>query len=92
MKSRAELGFLMALEDASGKAEQIGFYETVLGDAAHIFERLERFRAVTADDVLARLAARVRSQPAHADRSVAREAQGQGEAQGRSAREENGAA
>jgi zinc protease len=52
VKSRAELGFLMALENASGKAEQIGFYETVLGDAAHIFERLERFRAVTADDVL----------------------------------------
>src|SRR6185503_6570504 len=27
VKNRAELGFLMALENASGKAEQIGFYE-----------------------------------------------------------------
>jgi zinc protease len=58
VKSRAELGFLMAMETAAGKAEQIGFYETVLGDAGQIFERLARFRAVTADDVL-RVARRV---------------------------------
>ena len=58
VKSRAELGFLLALETASGKAEQIGFYETVLGDAGQIFERLAHFRAVTADDVL-RVARRV---------------------------------
>jgi zinc protease len=51
VKNRAELGFLMALEGAAGKAEQIGFYETVLGDAAQIFPRLAQFRAVTADDV-----------------------------------------
>jgi zinc protease len=58
VKSRAELGFLMAMETAAGKAEQIGFYETVLGDAGQIFERLALFRAVTADDVL-RVARRV---------------------------------
>lgn len=58
VKSRAELGFLMALESAAGKAEQIGFYETVLGDAAQVFPRLEQFRAVTADDVM-RVARRV---------------------------------
>jgi zinc protease len=58
VKSRAELGFLMALESAAGKAEQIGFYETVLGDAGQIFPRLAQFRAVTADDVL-RVARRV---------------------------------
>jgi zinc protease len=58
VKSRAELGFLMALENASGKAEQIGFYEAVLGDAGQIFARLARFRAVTADDVM-RVARRV---------------------------------
>jgi zinc protease len=52
VKARAELGFLMALENAGGKAEQIGFYETVLGDAGLIFERLDRFRAVSAEDVL----------------------------------------
>jgi len=58
VKNRAELSFLMALESASGKAEQIGFYDTVLGDAGQIFPRLQQFRAVTADDVL-RVARRV---------------------------------
>jgi zinc protease len=51
VKARAELSFLMALESAAGKAEQIGFYEAVLGDAGRIFPRLQDFRAVTADDV-----------------------------------------
>ena len=52
VKNRAELSFLMAMETSAGKAEQIGFYETVLGDAGKLMQRLEDFRAVTADDVL----------------------------------------
>jgi zinc protease len=52
VKNRAELAFLMAMETSAGKAEQIGFYETVLGDAGKLMQRLEDFRAVTADDVL----------------------------------------
>jgi len=51
VKNRAELSFLMALESAAGKAEQIGFYDAVLGDASQIFPRLEQFHAVTAQDV-----------------------------------------
>jgi zinc protease len=51
-KNRIELGFLHGMETASGKAETIGFYETVLGDPSLIFERLEQSRHVTADDVL----------------------------------------
>ncbi|MDH5674106.1 MAG: insulinase family protein [Myxococcales bacterium] len=51
VKSRAELGFLMAMETASGKAEQLGFYETVLGDAALLFTRLEQYRRVSTADV-----------------------------------------
>lgn len=51
VKSRAELGFLLGLETAAGRAEQIGFYETVMGDAGLLFQRLARFREVTADDV-----------------------------------------
>jgi zinc protease len=58
VKTRAELGFLMAMETSAGKAEQIGFYETVLGDAGKLLQRLEEFRAVSADDVL-RVAQRV---------------------------------
>ena len=33
-KNKLELGFLHGMETVSGKAEQVGFYETVLGDAA----------------------------------------------------------
>ncbi len=50
-KNRLELGFLQGMETASGKAEQIGFYETVLGDPARVFGRLEEVRRVTAADV-----------------------------------------
>jgi len=58
VKSRSELGFLLALETAGGKAEQVGFYEVVIGDGARVFSRLDEFRAVTADDVM-RVARRV---------------------------------
>jgi zinc protease len=54
-KNRLELGFLHGMESVSGKAEQLGFYETVLGDAARLFDQLEAYRGVSADDV-ARLA------------------------------------
>jgi zinc protease len=50
-KSRLELAFLQGMETVSGKAEQIGFYETVLGDPGAAFVRLEAYRAVTVDDV-----------------------------------------
>lgn len=52
-KNRLELGFLHGMETASGKAEQIGFYETVLGDAGRIFEQLDAYRRVTTDAVVA---------------------------------------
>ncbi|MFI5297946.1 MAG: M16 family metallopeptidase [Polyangiales bacterium] len=51
-KSRLELGFLQGLETVSGKAEQIGFYKTTLGDPGKAFERLEAYRGVSADDVV----------------------------------------
>jgi zinc protease len=50
-KARLELGLLQSLETASGKAEQIGFYDTVLGDPAAAFRRLEAYRRVTAGEV-----------------------------------------
>ncbi len=50
-KARLELGGLQSLDTASGKAEQIGFYDTVLGDPAGAFRRLEAYRRVTAGDV-----------------------------------------
>ncbi len=50
-KARLELGLLQSLETASGKAEQIGFYDTVLGDPAAAFRRLETYRRVTAGEI-----------------------------------------
>jgi zinc protease len=50
-KARLELGLLQSLETTSGKAEQIGFYDTVLGDPTAAFRRLEAYRRVTAGEV-----------------------------------------
>lgn len=50
-KARLELSLLQSLETAAGKAEQIGFYDTVLGDPTAAFRRLERYRRVTAGEI-----------------------------------------
>ena len=52
VKARLELGTLQGLEAVAGKAEQIGFYETVLGDPAALFDKLAAYRRVTVGDVL----------------------------------------
>ena len=44
------------METAAGKAEQIGFYATVLGDPTGSFNRLEAYRRATPSDL--RIAAR----------------------------------
>ncbi len=51
-KARLELGTLQGLETVSGKAEQIGFYETVLGDPAALFDKLAAYRRVSVGDLL----------------------------------------
>jgi zinc protease len=50
-KARLELGLVQSLETTSGKAEQIGFYDTVLGDPTAAFRRLEAYRRVTAGEI-----------------------------------------
>jgi len=50
-QARLELSLLQSLETTSGKAEQIGFYATVLGDPGGAFRRLEDYRRVTAEDL-----------------------------------------
>jgi zinc protease len=50
-KARLELGSLQQLETASGKAEQIGFFEVVLGEPAHPFRRVDSFRRATVADL-----------------------------------------
>ena len=49
--NQLELSFLHSMETAGGKAEQVGFYETVANDGAAVFERLAAYREVTANDV-----------------------------------------
>jgi zinc protease len=46
-KARLELGLLQSLDTAAGKAEQIGFCDTVLGDPSAAFRKLEAYRRVT---------------------------------------------
>ncbi len=55
-KSRIELSLLRSMETAAGKAEQIGFYATVLGDPTGSFSRLEAYRRAKPSDL--RIAAR----------------------------------
>ena len=52
-KNRLELGFLHGMETAGGKAELLGFHDTVTGDARTVFQRLDEYRAVSAEDVQA---------------------------------------
>ncbi len=52
VKARLELGTLQGLETVAGKAEQIGFHETVLGDPAALFDKLEAYRRVSVGDLL----------------------------------------
>jgi zinc protease len=50
-KARMELGLLQSMDTMAGKAEQLGFYDTVLGDPAAAFRRLQAYRQTTAGHV-----------------------------------------
>ena len=79
-KARLELGSLQQLETVGGKAEQIGFFETVLGEPSHAFRRVEAFRRVTVSD-LRRVARRYLVDTARTILCVAPEAPEQNAAQ-----------
>lgn len=49
--NQIELSFLYSMETAGGKAEQLGFYETVVDDGASAIDRLEEYRRITPADV-----------------------------------------
>lgn len=51
-KARNELSTLQSMLSSSGKAEQIGFSEVVLGDPAALWTRLDAFARVTRSDLL----------------------------------------
>jgi zinc protease len=79
-KARLELGSLQQLETVGGKAEQIGFFETVLGEPSHAFRRVEAFRRVTVSD-LRRVARRYLVDTARTVLCVVPEARERGAAQ-----------
>lgn len=51
-KARLELATLQSLESVGGRAETIGFYETVLGEPGALFGKLAQYRRVTRSDLL----------------------------------------
>ena len=51
--ARIELSTLQGIVGVTGRAEQIGFCETVLGDPAVLFDRLARYRALEPRDLRA---------------------------------------
>jgi len=50
-QNRLELDALQGLQTAAGIADQVGFLETVVGDSSELLTRIERYRAITTDDV-----------------------------------------
>jgi zinc protease len=50
-KNLLESGYVRGLKTVSGKANQLGFYETVYGDYREMFHEVERWEAVTPADV-----------------------------------------
>jgi zinc protease len=51
-RAKLELSALQGLETVSGRAETIGFYETVLGSPQSYFDKVAAYRRVTRSDVL----------------------------------------
>jgi zinc protease len=90
---------LQGMETVSGKAEQIGFYETVLGSPSALFEKLEAYRRVRVGDLL-RVARRylttsartvievIPEEPAEDDEEAGGDEEGDGEGAGAIEREE----
>ncbi len=50
-KNLLQAGYVRGLKTVSGKANQLGFYETVYGDYGEMFREVGRWEAVTAADV-----------------------------------------
>lgn len=51
VRHQAELSFLTSMETAAGKAEQIGFYDSVMDDPSAVFARAEAYRTMGPEDV-----------------------------------------
>lgn len=51
-KNQLESEFIFGLQSVSAKGEQIGYYQTILGDYTRLFDEANKYQAVTAEDVM----------------------------------------
>jgi len=51
-KNQLEAEFIFGLQSVSAKGQQIGYYQTILGDYTRLFDEAEKYQAVTAEDVM----------------------------------------
>jgi zinc protease len=51
-KNQLEAEFIFGLQSVSAKGEQIGYYQTVLGDYTRLFDEANKYQAVSAEDVM----------------------------------------
>jgi len=51
-KNQLEAEFVFGLQSVSAKGQQIGYYQTILGDYAKLFDEANKYQAVTAEDVM----------------------------------------
>lgn len=51
-KNQLEAEFVFGLQSVSAKGQQIGHYQTILGDYTVLFDEANRYQAVTAEDVM----------------------------------------
>jgi zinc protease len=51
-KNQLEAEFVFGLQSVSAKGQQIGHYQTILGDYSVLVDEANRYQAVTAEDVM----------------------------------------
>ncbi|NIM96945.1 MAG: insulinase family protein [candidate division Zixibacteria bacterium] len=51
-KNQLEAEFIFGLQSVSAKGEEIGYYQTILGDYSRLFDEANKYQAVTAEDVM----------------------------------------
>jgi zinc protease len=51
-KNQIEAEFIFGLQSVSAKGQEIGYYQTVLGDYGRLFDEANKYQAVTAQDVM----------------------------------------
>jgi len=51
-KNQLEAEFIFGLQSVSDKGQQIGYYQTILGDHTKLFDEADKYQAVTAEDIM----------------------------------------